>query len=80
MKTNITKLVLFLSLIAISPALTIQNSLAEGGCAQPGGECGGTPYKDCCDKSKYECRSIYTDEAIKGDSDEFGECREKKDK
>ena len=76
MKIIFNKLVLFLSLALFLPLLTIQNGMATS-CGQPGGECGGTPFKDCCDKAKYECRSIYTDEKIADDSDEFGECKEK---
>ena len=77
MKTIFNKLVLFLSLALILPILTMQNSMAE--CGQPGGECGGKPFKDCCDKANYECIGIYTNDVLKSDCDDWGTCTEKKE-
>ena len=66
----------FYLLIALLMALLpFQTSLAE--CSQRGGDCGGSPFKDCCNRSEDECRSIYDDKALTPESNEIGECKEK---
>lgn len=63
-------------LILAAALLPLQKGYCE--CAQPGGECGGSPFKDCCDKTTHECRSIYDDkEVITKEKNEIGECKEK---